>query len=260
VTSGVGISYGLAITPDSRIIYSSIASGKLDLWSIRSDGTQRAQLTADAGANYHPSVSRDGRSIFFASNRGSTFNIWRMDTDGNNAKQLTSGGSDFYPYPSPDGLWVFYQSGGGGTGKPTIWKVSVNGENATPVTTSNSNIPTVSPDGKYIECGYWDEKSGARRIAILPIDGGSPTKIFSIPIRNWQRIRWTRDSSALTYVDVNGGVSNLWRQPIDGGAAKQLTNFKSDQIFSYDWSQDQKYLVCERGVETNDVVMISNFK
>ena len=260
LTSGVGTSYGLALTPDRRIIYSSIASGKLDLWSIRSDGTQRAQLTSDAGANYHPSVSRDGRYIFFASNRSGTFNIWRMDTDGNNPKQLTSGGSDFYPYPSPDGRSVFYQSGGGGTGKPTIWKVSVNGGDAAEFSNANSNIPTVSPDGKYIECGYWDEKSEARKIVILSSAGGPPAQIFNIPIRNWQRIGWTRDSSALYYVDVRGGVSNLWRQPIDGGPAKQVTSFKSDQIFSYDWSQDEKYLVCERGVETNDVVMISNFK
>ena len=183
-----------------------------------------------------------------------------MEADGSNPKPLTSGGSDFYPYPSPDGRWVFYQSGGGGTGKPTIWKVPVDSGNAEQFTSSNSSIPTVSPDGKYVECSYWDEKSETRRIAILPIDGGPPARIFSIPIRRWQRIRWTRDSSALTYVDVRGGVSNLWRQPIDGGPAKQITSFTSDQIFSYDWSHDEKYLACERGVETNDVVMISNFK
>lgn len=260
VTSGVGISYGLALTPDNRIVYSSIASGKLDLWGIRTDGTQRTQLTSDAMANYHPSVSHDGRFIFFASNRSGTFNIWRMDGDGSKLKQLTSGGSDFYPYPSPDGRWVFYQSGGGGTGKPTIWKVSVNGGDAEQFTNSNSSIPSVSPDGKYVECGYWDEKSEAQRIVILPIEGGPPARIFTIPMRNWQRIRWTRDSSALTYVDVRGGVSNLWRQPIDGGPAKQVTSFKSDQIFSYEWSHDEAYLVCERGVETNDAVLISNFK
>jgi Tol biopolymer transport system component len=75
---------------------------------------------------------------------------------------------------------------------------------------------------------------------------------------DWQRVRWSSDSTSLTFIDTRGGVSNLWRQPLDGGPPKQLTAFKSDQIFSYDWSRDGKLLVCERGFEASDVVFISS--
>jgi serine/threonine protein kinase len=260
IASGVGITYGLALTPDSQVLYSAMANGKLDIWSIREQGEQRAQVTAEAGANYHPTVSRDGRYIFFASNRSGIFNIWRMNSDGSNPKQLSNGGSDFYPYPSPDGQWVIYQSGGGGTGKPTLWKVPVDGGAPGQLTSWNSSIPVVSPDGKQIACRYWDESSGTQRIALISSAGGPPTKIFAIPVRNWQRIRWMPDGSALTYTDIKQGVSNLWMQPIDGSAPKQLTNFRSDQIFSYEWSNDHSQLVCERGTETNDVVQIRSFQ
>ncbi len=260
IASGVGHSYGLAWAPDGRIIYSTMASGKLDLWSLRSDGTEKTQLTANAGANYHPAVSPDGRYIFFSSNRTGDFNIWRMDADGNNAKQLTNGGSDFYPYPSPDGQWIVYQSGGGQTGRPTLWKVSVNGDHPTQMTNVNASVPVVSPDGRLIACRYREENSNAQKIAILPFSGGLPTKILDIPIVDWQRVRWTADGTSLTYIDTRAGVSNLWRQPIDGSPPKQLTTFKSDQIFSYDWSREGEVLACERGVETSDVVLISSFQ
>jgi Tol biopolymer transport system component len=255
ITSGVGRTYGLAWTPDERIIYSTMASGNLDLWSIRFNGTDKTQLTVAAGSNYHPVVSHDGRYIFFSSTRTGPFNIWRMDIDGSNPKQLTSGGSDSYPYPSPDGQWVVYQSGGT---KPTLWKVPVDGGQPSQLSDANSSVPVVSPDGKLIACRYWDENNNALKIAMIPFEGGPPIKTFNIPIHRWQRIRWTPDGRALMYVDILAGISNIWRQPIDGGPAAQMTDFRADQVFSYDWSYDHKLLACERGVETNDVVLISN--
>lgn len=260
ITSVVGHSYGLSWIPDGRLIYSTMASGKLDLWSMRSDGTQKTQLTANAGANYHPAVSSDGRYIFFSSNRTGTFNIWRMDADGSNAKQITKGDGDLYPYPSPDGHWIVYQSGGAQNARPTLWKVSVDGDQPTQITDVNTSIPVISPDGRLIACRYWDEASRVQKIAIIPIGGGGPTKTLDIPIVDWQRVRWTSDGLALTYIDTRAGVSNLWRQPIDGDSPKQLTAFKSEQIFSYDWSRDGKLLACERGVETSDVVLITNLQ
>ncbi|MGI8898364.1 MAG: protein kinase domain-containing protein [Pyrinomonadaceae bacterium] len=255
ITSGVGWTYGLAWTPDNRIIYSTVASGKLDIWSMRSDGTDKTQLTIDAGSNYHPAVSRDGRYIFFSSTRTGPFNIWRMDADGSNPKQLTSGGSDSNPYPSPDGRWVVYQSGGA---KPTLWKVSVDGGQPSQLSNANSSVPVVSPDGKMIACRYWDQDRNALKIAIIPFAGGRAIYTYDIPILLRQRIRWTPDGRALMYVDTRAGISNIWRQAIDGGPPMQITNFRADQVFSYDWSYDHKLLACERGVETNDVVLISD--
>ena len=258
VASAVGQTYGLAWTPDARIIYSTMASGKLDLWSVGSDGTGKTQLTLNAGSNYHPSVSPNGRYIVFASDRTGTFNIWRMDADGGNPKQLTNSGSDFRPDCSPDGKWIVYQRGDGASGKPTLWKVSVDGGDPVQLTDINSSVPAISPDGKLIACRFVDATDDSKKIAIIPFGGGVPVKTFGITIKPWQRVRWTSDAAALTYIDVRGGISNIWRQPLDGGPPSQLTFFKADQIFSYDWSRDGKQLACERGLETTDVISISS--
>jgi len=50
------------------------------------------------------------------------------------------------------------------------------------------------------------------------------------------------------------------RLGLDGGPSKQLTNFKSDLIFSFAWSRDGRQLALARGSVTKDVVLISSLR
>ncbi len=68
-------------------------------------------------------------------------------------------------------------------------------------------------------------------------------------------LRWSPDGRQLVYVDHSGGIDNLWGQPVDGGAPKQLTHFEDSSILSFDWLKDGS-LVASRGVITSDVVLI----
>jgi hypothetical protein len=90
-----------------------------------------------------------------------------------------------------------------------------------------------------------------------PAGGGAPVKRLSInsttPV-----FRWTPDSRAIGYVDQRS--LNVWAQPIDGAKPTQLTDFKSDQTFYFDWSRDGKQLALARGTLTSDVVLITDFK
>jgi len=61
-------------------------------------------------------------------------------------------------------------------------------------------------------------------------------------------------------VKTNGGVSNLWQQPLDGGAPKQITDFKSEQIWNFAYSRDGKQVAFARGETTRDVVLINDLK
>ncbi|PYV61361.1 MAG: hypothetical protein DMG97_43380 [Acidobacteria bacterium] len=94
----------------------------------------------------------------------------------------------------------------------------------------------------------------------MPFEGGEPIKVFDALTPIGRLIRWAPDGRAVTYIVTSAGVSNIWSQPIDGGAPKQLTNFKSDQMFWFDWSRDGKQLAVSRGTVTSDVVLISNFR
>lgn len=264
VTSGVGEYADPSWAPDGRIIYSSNASGNLDIWIMNHDGTDPKQLTVNAGGNY-PQLSPDGRYVVFVSNRSGSFHLWRMDSDGSNRKQLTNGGGEYWPYCSPDGTWVVYTS----MNKiyPTVWKIPIEGGDPVQLTDKFSGGPAISPDGKRIACAYYDEgANGPAKLAVMSIEGGEPIRLLNIlptavlpnDLARFVILRWASDGRAVTYVDTRGGVSNIWSQPIDGGSPKQLTDFKSDRIGSFRWSPDGKRLVFARANDVNDVVLISN--
>jgi Tol biopolymer transport system component len=246
----------LAWTPEGKIVYASSESGNLDIWMMDADGSNHKALTFDSNSDFGPVTSPDGGHVVFISDRAGAFNVWRMNIDGSNVKQLTSGGGAESPYFSPDGKWVLYADFG--HGKLSIWKVPADGGNAIQVTDKASWSPVVSPDGKQIACFYAADDMGVQvKLAIIPFEGGSPLKMFdTIP----PPFSWTADGRSLTYIVDRAGVSNLWKQPIDGGPATQLTNFKTDRIFWFAWSDDEKQLAMVRGAIASDLVLISDTK
>jgi serine/threonine protein kinase/Tol biopolymer transport system component len=251
---------GTTWTPDGKIVYRSRASGNPDIWIMDSDGRNQKQLTDDAYYERSPSVTPDGRYVVFDSLRSGTQQLWRIDIDGSNLKQLTTGIGAFSPHCSPDGKWVAYNSFGS-SGFIT-WKVSIDGGEPVQVINKSAQLPAVSPDGKLIACYFLDQQTGVTKIALLPVEGGDPVKLFDLPqtANRGEAIRWTPDGRALTYINTRGIVSNIWLQPIDGSPPKQLTDFKTDRIFSFDWSRDGKWLACSRGVVDSDVVLIKDFR
>jgi eukaryotic-like serine/threonine-protein kinase len=251
ITTVTGASYGIAWA-NNQIIFSAMAGSALTLFAINPDGSNQKQLTGGTSNNYHPAATADGRYIVFSSNRTGSFNIWRMNADGSGQPiQLTDGGGDFYPHCSPDGKWVVYEHQSDGV--PTLWKVSIDGGQPVRLTEQYASAPAVAPDGKFIACRYYTSQD-VKGIAIIPFEGGQPVKVFNIPIINWQRVRWAANGQALIYIDSRDNVYNIWSQGLDGSPPKRLTDFRGDQIFSYEWAPDSTHLACERGMAINDVV------
>jgi Tol biopolymer transport system component len=227
------------------------------------DGGNQKQLTVNAGANKYPSVSPDGRYIVFVSDRTGGSHIWRMDIDGGNLKQLTSGKSNASGRPlcSSDGKWVVYTSSAADEWTSTLWKVPIDGGDPVQLTDKHSASPAISPDGKRIAC-YYRDGLNSEGIALIPLEGGSPARIFHIrrPRVYPLDLRWRPDGSALTYIDTRGSSSNIWSQPLASGSPIPLTDFKAGEIYFFDWSRDGKQLAFSRRTTTSDVVLISGFK
>jgi serine/threonine protein kinase/Tol biopolymer transport system component len=256
--NGVG---GLTWTPDGRVVYVSRAYGSQDIWLMDQEGKSPRQLTtAETRIDRYPAVTPDGRYIVFVSTRTGNSNIYRYDLNSGEQKQLTSGLSEEFPAVSADGKWVIYASTE--SLKHTLWKVSIDGGQPQQLTDKLSTWPDVSPDGQKIACWYRVEPGASWQIAIIPISGGIPEKVFDVPPNADTPIptRWTPDGSGISFVATRNGVSNVWYQPLDGGAPKQVTDFTSDQIFWFDWSKDGKQLACSRGKILNDIVLITESK
>ncbi|MEK6336860.1 MAG: protein kinase [Acidobacteriota bacterium] len=250
---------GLAWTPDGRIVYTAGLRGRANLFLMNADGSGQKNLTNDAGSSSGPSVTPDGRQIVFSSSRAGPYNIWIMDIDGGNPRKLTSGSRDINPNCSPDGQWVFYTSTE--TDKQRLTKVSIQGGNPIQLTDYPSARPLISPDGKQLACGYVNEQERPPRwrLAIVPAEGGPPIKVFDV-IAFDSPFQWAADGRSVLYNKTNNGVTNIWSQPVDGGPPKQLTDFKSDLIFRFDWSRLGKPLIMARGNISSDVVLISDLR
>ncbi|MCA1641292.1 MAG: protein kinase [Acidobacteria bacterium] len=261
ITSGISQGdgkEGFAWLPGGRIVFSSKEGGGEDIWVMNADGTGKRQLTSGSGINTNPAASPDGRFVVFTSTRGGASHIWRMDVDGSDVKQLTSGSGENYADVAPDGSWIAYTLF---AGKPTLWRVSMDGGTPSPLTDRQASSPAISPDGKTVASIYWEEEPNSRaRIALLPSDGGEPLKTFDVAQATWGNVRWSPNGHALAYAVTIGGVSNLWSQPVAGGDPKPLTDFKAFQIFRFGWSREGEQLICARGIESNDVVLISVFR
>ncbi len=255
-SSGNSVSWML----DDRLVFVSNESGNLDIWSMDADGGNRKQLTAGMGQNTSPQVSPDGRYIVFSSNRDGRRNIWRMDTTGNNPKRLSDGIGDGVPVVSVDSKWVFYSSLV--DGKPMLWKIGIDGGTPVQITSSVAVAPAMSPDGKYIAYLFPaspDPLAPPNRIAIMPVEGGEPLKVFEYPAIGTVAplVHWAPDGKSLMYTANTNNVSNVWSQSIGGGPPKQVTDFKDSLITGFAWSFDGKTLVTTRGVLMRDAVLIA---
>ena len=251
--------WGMTLAPDGRVVYISNVSGATEVWIMNGDGSGAKQLTNDGISKYTPATTSDGRYIVFVSEKGGA-HLWRMNLDGSQPQQLTTGTGEGNPRTSPDGNWVVFDSYS--TGKQQLWRISINGGEPQRLTDLFSTESDVSPDGKFIACFFIDEGKDKRwRLGILPFDGGNPVKVFDLPqtVAVDNSPQWTPDGRGITFIDWSADRSNLWLQPIDGGPAKQLTDYKQGYVFRREWTRDGKKLAMVRGSETSDAVMITDF-
>jgi Tol biopolymer transport system component/DNA-binding winged helix-turn-helix (wHTH) protein len=265
LTSGAGKLegyYGVAWMPDGHIVYASIASGAWDIWKMDADGRNAIQLTAGARSNYGPSVSPDGRYIVFGSNRGGAFNIWRIDSDGGNPKQLTAGSGESFAHVTADSRWVVYATNGYatlGSKKPAVYKVPIDGGEPVLLNDQSASWPFTSPDGKSVVCTYQPAAGDRLKLAILPIEGGPPSKTFDLPPGFEFNTVWSPDGRGICYLNHHNSTANVWLMPLDGGAARPLSDFKTNGVLAYDLSRTRG-LVCARSTETTSVVLIKNLR
>ncbi len=251
VTSGLGGYREIGWTTDGNLAFTAFSNNGIDVYLRKAEGAENKQLTVNSGTNWGTEVSPDNRYIVFGSDRTGDFHVWRMDIDGSNPVQLTNGDGEKFAEISPDGKWVVYTA----FQDWTLWKISIDGGDPIQIANSYARQSAISPDGKWIV--YMASESN--RHALIPFEGGSPVETFDLPpdAPQLQTVRWSPDSQYLQFIVKRDGAENIWQQPLHGGKPKQVTNFSSDRIFSYDWSNDGNQLAVIRGAWTADMVLLS---
>ena len=249
--------HSLSWTPDGRLVYGGFIDANQAVYVMDAEEKGSKQLTEGTSMESHTSVDPRGRYVFFQSNRTGRFHIWRVGLDGEDRKELTDGTHDQNPSVTPDGRYVIFSSNR--EGEYLLYKVSVEGGESVRLseTREAADYPEVSPDGRLVAFVHADPKAGGRRLSIISAEGGPVLKSFDAR-GHWGPVRWTPDGRAVAYPVTTAGVSNLWAQPLDGGPARRLTDFKSDTIYNFAWSPDGRHLAVTRGNDPSDAVLISS--
>jgi len=158
----------------SKIVYTSMVSGDLDVWTMNTDGSNKQQLTHrlgyDGGAFfnatadkivwrvYHPETPEeiaDYKSLLADNSiRPMALQLWTMDADGSNKKQVTNNGSaNFGPYFFPSGDRLIFSSNlHDPKGRDfDLYAINTDGTNLERITHFDGfdGFPMFSPDGKY---------------------------------------------------------------------------------------------------------------
>ena len=254
---------GLSWLPGDRLLYQG-SEFNSQIWEMDRDGSHRQQLTRLNGYSDGPAATSDGTTVVFSHNEDSgSPSIWRINGDGTDERPFMSQGSVWNSEISRNGKWLVYYSNASGTMKTPV-------RAGTGVTVDpDGGYPTISCDSRWIAFPHDDEKNDRGRIEIVATDGSGSPRFLPFTLEDQvpresnmgeEPIRWTSKGDAITYVRTKDGVSNLWSQPIDGGPAKQITNFTSGLIWRHAWSCDGRYLALARGSLSNDAILLTDLR
>jgi serine/threonine protein kinase/Tol biopolymer transport system component len=237
------VGFGLAWSGEDLIYVGGVGSDFALLRRRQSTGA--TETLAPLGGN--PSVSRDGSTIvFFDYDRLGPF---KMDAEGRGRLPLTRGGAG--SIVTPDGREIVANtpraitvSAIDGTGAPReVVKA--------PIRTGGPAGLAISPDGRWIAYATFDDQS---RPATVICDLATCKSRRTLPPLALPH--WTADGKSITYVDAQT-ATNIWVQPVDVGAPRQLTHFPNDgrTIWDFAWSADGKRLAVGRARATNNIVL-----
>jgi len=176
LTTTPGYDAETTITLDGKkLVFTSMRDGDLDIYSMDADGKNVKRLTNELGYDGGPFWSYDGKQIVYRAHHPKTddakaeytallkdnliqpsvLEIWVMNADGSNKRQVTSNGkANFGPYFFPDGKRIIFASN---IDDPRgrnfdLYTINVDGSGQERITFSPAfdGFPMFSPDGKKL--------------------------------------------------------------------------------------------------------------
>ncbi len=178
LTKTPGYDAEATISPDGeKIVFTSTRDGDLDIYVMDKNGRNVKRLTTALGYDGGPFFSPDGKEIVYRSYHPKTdaeilrykdrlandliepnnFEIWIMNSDGTNKRQITNlGAASFAPYFHPNGKKIIFSSNHFADDQRKrnfdLLMINTDGTGLERITTYESfdGFPMFSPDGKKL--------------------------------------------------------------------------------------------------------------
>jgi len=231
------------------------------LLSRRSPATKEAllrnatftQLTDQAGPEYSPSLSPDGKSFVYASYAAGNWDIYLQRVGGKNPINLTkdSAADDTQPAFSPDGERIAFRSERQGGG---IFLMGATGESVKRLTNFGYD-PAWSPDGKEIACADEGVLTPAFRTheSLLSAVNVATGEKRLVTKTDAVQPNWSPHGYRIAYQGRrNLAQRDIWTIPVGGGEPVEVTN---DAAMDWNpvWAPEGNhlYFVSDRGGSMN---------
>ena len=190
-------------SPDSsHLVFDSNAeAGQFEVYRISADGGQPRRLTNSPETDGIASFSRDGRWIYFMSNRSGRAEIWKLPAAGGEPVQVTKDGG-YAALESVDGGTLFFSKG-----QPaSLWSMPVDGGVETKVLERVSGRNFVPAAGGIHFVSFEDE---AFRHQFLDFGSGTVRPIRQLPRSPHNIISLSTDQRWLAYAQVDHAGSDI---------------------------------------------------
>nr|MBA3441042.1 protein kinase [Pyrinomonadaceae bacterium] len=165
VTNDPNSYQGVSLTKDFSTLATVQSERISDVWVASMENSSRAtQITSGSGKSA-ASWTSDGR-IVYSSNAGGNDDVWMMNADGTDQKQLTTHpGADRHPSVCSGGRYVVFTYERAGSSN--IWRMDLNGGNLKQLTNGRSErFPLCSPDGQWVIFQNGTNKGSASKVSI----------------------------------------------------------------------------------------------
>lgn len=185
--------------------------------------------------------------IYFISNRSGQKEVWSMDPDGGNQRQVTRFHAlTIQPAISPDGsklACVSYAHG-----NPGIFVLSVATGGRLPFYNQRASVnetPDFTPDGKQIV--YSSSASGWTQIYIAGVNGSDFRRISNVRAVEVESKVNPKTGADMVFVSGRSGPQQIYRMNLDGANVERLTPGEGEasnpswhpdgQIIAYSWTR-----------------------
>lgn len=244
ISPGDGIYFQPCIHPEgTHVVYYGNSTGSPRVWKADLKTGKIVALTPPDSNARHPVFDWEGKQIAFSSDHvfeqkhetveemtpsgdsppGSHFNIFVMDADGKNVRQVTKGPyQDERPCLSPDGKEITFVSNRLGK-KSGLWRVSVDGTKGPwPLLRKSWGYrPWYSADGQWIF--FYSGINKRHRICKIPVKGGEIVPLENDDLQLSHGPFADPDGkSILVHGIKEGDFHGIWEIPLNGDPPHQL--------------------------------------